>query len=173
MNNRDDFTNDTKKELAQRTGYRCSFPGCTNVTIGPSDESHSSASCTGMACHIAAAAGGAGAKRYDEKMSREVRRSVNNGIWMCYTHGKIIDTDEKRFTVQMLKMWKEIAERRAKFVQENGSSLNLPSAALNDLLLAPNHVVILDECSINLIVGQALCDSGINLLWGGKTSEMR
>ena len=47
-----------------------------------------------MACHIAAAAGGPGARRYVKEMSADERASVENGIWMCYTHGKVIDTDE-------------------------------------------------------------------------------
>ena len=36
-----------------------------------------------------------------------------NGIWMCRTHAALIDRDEKYFTVEMLKSWKEDAEKNA------------------------------------------------------------
>lgn len=88
---RDDFMPDTKEKLAARAGYRCSFPGCRVLTIGPSSEGPDATSSVGMACHISAASAGPGARRYRPDMSPEDRRSISNGIWMCYTHGKLID----------------------------------------------------------------------------------
>jgi hypothetical protein len=66
-----------------------------------------------MACHIAAASAGRNARRYDATMTAEERRLISNGIWLCYLHGKLIDTDEARFTVSQLKKMKEVAETRA------------------------------------------------------------
>lgn len=39
--------------------------------------------------------------------------SADNGIWMCRTHAALIDRDEKYFTVEMFKKWKEDVEREA------------------------------------------------------------
>jgi hypothetical protein len=35
MAQREEFSDDTKRIIAQRAGYRCSFPNCDRVTIGP------------------------------------------------------------------------------------------------------------------------------------------
>jgi hypothetical protein len=118
MNTGDDFSQSTKRTLAERAGHRCSFPSCPQTTIGPSEESEESTSSVGMACHIAAASGGPGAKRFIAAMTSEERSSISNGIWMCYTHGKLIDTDETRYTIEMLRCWKQIAERRARALLE-------------------------------------------------------
>lgn len=127
MGTRDDFSPEVKRALEYRAGNCCSFPGCAAVTAGPSDENKMAVSKTGMACHIAAAASGPGARRYDAKMSKEERTAIENGVWMCYTHGKLIDTDERRFTIPMLKKWREFAEFRAKFRQQFGDRYTAPS----------------------------------------------
>ena len=62
----------------------------------------------GEASHICAAA--PGGKRYNPQMTSEERKSFDNGIWMCRTHAALIDRDEKYFTVEMLRKWKEDAE---------------------------------------------------------------
>src|SRR5688572_781739 len=118
MSRIDDFSSATKIELANRAGYKCSFLGCGAATMGPSLESESSSTNSGMACHISSASPGKSARRYDSKMSSEERRSASNGIWMCYTHGKIIDTDETRFSTHTLKEWKKIAENVAQIMVE-------------------------------------------------------
>lgn len=107
--NRDDFTKATKDSAAERTGHRCSF--CGVPTIGPSFESNESTSNTGVAAHICAAA--PGGKRYDESMSPEQRKSIDNCIWMCQTHAHLIDTDETKYTVEVLKEMKRKAELSA------------------------------------------------------------
>lgn len=106
---RDDFTKNTKDNAAKRTGFRCSF--CGIPTIGPSFESNESTSNTGVAAHICAAA--PGGKRYDSSMSPEQRKSIDNCIWMCQTHAHLIDTDEAKYTVEVLKEMKQKAELTA------------------------------------------------------------
>lgn len=69
-----------------------------------------------MACHISAASSGSGARRYSS--DDENRKSISNGIWMCYTHGKLIDNDENRFSISMLMDWKKIAEEVATIMVE-------------------------------------------------------
>ena len=110
-NNRDDFKETTKRIMASRVGYICSHPDCNAFTIGPSYEGEEKTSVIGVAAHICAAA--PGGKRYDPSMSREERRSINNGIWLCETHARLIDTDETTYTIDVIKEWKRQAEEQA------------------------------------------------------------
>lgn len=110
-NTRDNFTSDTIRRAASRVGYRCSFPDCPCATVGASMENEEKVSTTGVAAHICAAA--PGGPRYDESMSSDERKSINNCIWLCQNHAKLIDTDEKTYTVEILKKWKKDAETKA------------------------------------------------------------
>lgn len=110
-NTRDNFTSDTIRRTASRVGYRCSFPDCPCATVGASMENEEKVSTTGVAAHICAAA--PGGPRYDESMSSDERKSINNCIWLCQNHAKLIDTDEKTYTVEILKKWKKDAETKA------------------------------------------------------------
>jgi hypothetical protein len=58
----------------------------------------------GKASHICAAA--PGGPRYDEKMTREERRSAENGIWLCDVHARAVDSKDSKFTVEELREWK-------------------------------------------------------------------
>ena len=107
---RDDFTEVTKKILAERVSYKCSNPFCRRITIGPQNGDKKTVN-IGEAAHICAAA--KGGKRYNSEMTAEERKSPENGIWMCRTHAALIDRDEKYFTVEMLKRWKDDAESEA------------------------------------------------------------
>lgn len=115
---RDDFTRDTIRRAAGRVGYHCSFPGCTNATIGASMESPCKIAITGVAAHICAAA--EGGPRYDKKMSVDERRGIENCIWLCQTHAKLIDVDEKTYPVEILRQWKANAEAAASAALANG-----------------------------------------------------
>ena len=172
MSNRDNFSQGTKDILAKRTGFKCSFPSCWTTTIGPSDESESPIDATGMACHIYAAADGKGAKRYKKDMTTEQRKSIDNGIWMCYKHGKQIDNDEVRFTADSLHQWKKIAEKRAKIEHELGSSIN-GDLSLLSLGLAKNTITIETTANglENQLIGDAVIDSNAHLLWGKDLVE--
>lgn len=107
---RDEFTPATKRRLAQRAGYLCSHPECRRPTIG-ADASGDGTINLGEAAHITAAA--QGGPRYDPFLSSEERRSQANGIWMCALHAKEVDSDEKEFTVERLREWKNKAEAGA------------------------------------------------------------
>ena len=115
---RDEFAKDTIRKAAGRVGYRCSFPGCPNSTIGASMEKANKTSVTGVAAHICAAA--EGGPRYDKNMSAEERRSVENCIWLCQTHSKLIDTDVQTYTAEVLRQWKADAEVGASKALANG-----------------------------------------------------
>lgn len=168
MPDRDEFSAEVKRALAERAGHRCSFPSCPVVTIGPSNEGEKSVSKTGMACHIAAASSGPGARRYVSTMSKEERTAIKNGIWMCYDHGKMIDTDDQRFTIPMLEKWREFAESRAKFRQELGADKPLPQNKLVEIGFADQALSFSSLGNETKVIGQALLDSCVPLVWGAE-----
>lgn len=107
---RDDFTNPTKETLAKRVGNVCSRPGCGQTTSGPHSEDKKHVN-VGVAAHITAAA--SGGPRYDESLTAEERKSPTNGIWLCQTCAKLVDSDESRYTTEDIKRWKQEAEDTA------------------------------------------------------------
>lgn len=110
MSKRDDFSSKTKEIMAKRVGYRCSNPNCRILTIGPKQEPDQTIS-IGVAAHIKAAS--PGGARFDVNQTVSQRKSIDNGIWLCESHAKMIDTDVNRFTVDILKKWKELSEKAA------------------------------------------------------------
>lgn len=106
--NRDDFSAKTKELLALRAGCRCSNPFCRTLTCGAGTPVDTVVN-IGVAAHICAAA--PGGKRYDPEMTRETRRHIHNGIWLCQSCAKLIDSDEQCYTIQILHEWKSRAEQ--------------------------------------------------------------
>jgi len=102
---RDEFSQTTIDILAKRAGYRCSVPGCHRLTIGPAAEADKAFN-QGTAAHIISASPDSG-PRADPHATREIRKSINNGIWCCGTHGRLIDSDESRYSVELLRQWKK------------------------------------------------------------------
>lgn len=101
---RDDFSKATVRLLAQRAGYMCAQPDCRQLTVGPSDDRVGRVTMVGVAAHITAAA--PGGPRFDAGMQPEDRASETNGLWVCQTHGKLIDDTASRHTVETLRRWK-------------------------------------------------------------------
>ena len=64
-----------------------------------------------MAAHITAAA--KGGPRYDNNMTSQERKAYENGIWLCQSCSKLIDSDVQRYSTDKLKKWKEISEQMA------------------------------------------------------------
>lgn len=108
---RDDFSVQTKRILASRAGHRCSNPLCRKVTSGPAVNPNKD-TIIGEAAHIKAAS--PGGKRYDSSMSPEERKSIENGIWLCESCAKLIDTDEVEYPVSRLIEWKNATEAEAR-----------------------------------------------------------
>src|SRR5579872_6804947 len=103
----DDFAESTKRVLALRVGNRCSNPTCRALVSGP-QEDPAKAINVGVAAHITA--GSPGGPRYDPALSPEQRSDVTNGILLCQNCGKLIDNDPSRFTIDVLRQWKDDAE---------------------------------------------------------------
>ncbi|KAB0672440.1 hypothetical protein F6V30_07720 [Oryzomonas sagensis] len=110
MANRDDFTDKTKRVLAERAGQQCSNPNCGHSTAGPSDADSKKSTLLGKAAHITAAA--EGGPRYDAKLTSEERKSPENGIWLCAECADRVDKkeNEHQFPVELLKHWKQFNE---------------------------------------------------------------
>ena len=107
----DEFSEPVKRALASRVGNLCSNPECRALTSGP-QEDPAKALNIGVAAHITAAS--PGGPRYDPELLPEERSGPSNGIWLCQNHGKMVDNDPARFTVDLLREWKATAEAEAK-----------------------------------------------------------
>jgi hypothetical protein len=105
---RQSFLKKTIQLLRARAGEVCSNPDCRIHTAGSGSQGGKIIS-IGVAAHICAASPG-GARYYSE-MSECERKSYDNGIWLCQSCSRLIDVDEARFTVELLKQWKLQAER--------------------------------------------------------------
>jgi hypothetical protein len=162
-----EFPATISKALAERVGYRCSFPECDAPTIGPSAESATSTARTGMACHIYVAADGPAARRIGHNKSIDELRSIENGIWMCYRHGKLIDTDECSFTPQLLMDWRRLQEHRSRLRHELGRELS--SDDMSGEALASLGLEIRMPESIREIT-DAIHASGLSDIWGEQTA---
>ncbi len=168
---RDEFTKPTKTALAKRTGYLCSYPGCCAVTVGPSDEDSTATSSTGEAAHICAASGGRGARRYVAVLSPEYRSSIDNGIWCCKTHAKLIDTDEVTYTIGMLRQWRLLAERRAELRQAYGDIDFTYHSDLVAVGLAPDSLSFVPGPDLSARIGAAIQYSCLSEICGKDAAD--
>lgn len=110
---RSDFGDGTRHVIAARAGFRCSYPGCGKLTIGPA-KSPGDFEDTGIACHIYAAA--KNGPRGQGDLTDQALRAASNGIWMCGDHGNMIDKKRGvRFPIQMLLGWKALHEYRISY----------------------------------------------------------
>jgi hypothetical protein len=168
---RDNFCVATKVSLAKRVGFRCSFPGCDAVTVGPSDEGLEATASTGEAAHISAASGGQNARRYQAALTPEKRSSIENGIWCCNLHAKLIDTDETTYTIPMLKKWKVLAEHRAQLRQAYGDMALAHQQELISDGLAPNSIVLITGAEIAQQIGTAVRNSYLSEIYGRDAAD--
>lgn len=90
MADRIDFSTKTKQIIAGRAGYRCSFPGCNKILIGPG-KNNDDIVCIGECAHIFSAANGG--PRGKDYLTDEKIQSAENGIYLCRNHHKIIDSN--------------------------------------------------------------------------------
>ncbi|WP_242672738.1 MULTISPECIES: hypothetical protein [Citrobacter freundii complex] len=116
MGNRDNFSANVKRTLANRVGHRCSFFGCNQVTTGPDISNPMGAINSGIAAHITAAADGG--PRYDKSLTPQQRSDISNGIWMCEYHAGLIDSHDPAYSAPLLHSWKAQAEARQAAAQE-------------------------------------------------------
>jgi hypothetical protein len=115
---RDEFSREVRQALAARVGLRCSNPECQQLTSGPAADPARALN-IGVAAHITAAA--PGGPRFDPALTPDERVAIENGIWLCHTCGALVDRDTARFSVNVLRCWKEAAEDAASRAIRAGS----------------------------------------------------
>jgi hypothetical protein len=119
MRKRDNFCLKTKETLARRVGMHCSNPNCAKLTSGPQKDIQKVLN-IGVAAHITAAS--LGGVRYDPTLTKAQRKSGENGVWLCQSCAKLVDNDANRYSVDLLRKWKLLAEESARLRVEGAGS---------------------------------------------------
>jgi tetratricopeptide (TPR) repeat protein len=132
VRHRDDFKASVVRSLANRAGNRCSNPDCRRETSGPASTEQDAIN-LGVAAHITAAA--PGGPRFDPDLSPAQRSGIGNAIWCCQSCGKLVDSDDPRFTKDMLLAWKAAADERARSLLETPRR---PEAIGEPILIVPD-----------------------------------
>lgn len=119
-----DFSPTEIRRLAEKASFRCSWPLCQTILIGPGAEDEDPSVTLGEAGHISSAS--KGGPRYDENMDPTIRKSaLQNGIWLCPTHATLIDkNDGSGYSREKLWSWRRQREQWARG-QLTGDDANL------------------------------------------------
>lgn len=161
------FLKAARDVLEREAGFRCGYPSCRVPTIAPSNSSRSGLSQVGSAAHITAAS--PNGPRYDAQMSHEQRSSHDNGIWLCQTHAKLIDTDVARFPTDLLHRWK----RQLRHLNQRAVGLGLDIASQTEMIRLVRSRT-LAGASLDYIsewVGDFLAETGATVVWGRELAD--
>lgn len=123
---RDDFSEKTKRNLAQRSGGRCSYPGCDHLCWLPGSEPNKSYT-LGVAAHICAAS--PLGPRFDPMQTPEKRTSIDNAIFLCQNHARQIDADKNKYTKDLLIEYKK--KHEAQILGQAEGKWLLPDISIN------------------------------------------
>ena len=138
-----DFTKATKDLTLERAGYVCSYPGCNTPLVAAHSDEEKSISISEVS-HIYGARK-ASNNRFDPNMSPQERSHSSNAIALCRNHGKMIDSDEIRYTAIKLLRWKALHEKEIFDRQELG---NIPTPPSHDVKPNNQGYKLLQECSL-------------------------
>ena len=109
---RAEFSDQTKLLVAARAGYRCSFPECGKLTVGPARDPEK-ADTTGVAAHIYGAALSGLGPRGSRELTPQELRSQQNAIWLCEHHASLVDKRQgEDFSPETLHSYKALHETR-------------------------------------------------------------
>lgn len=97
----------TRKLLWGKAASRCSFPECKKELIMDETETDDP-SIMGEECHIVARENGG--PRGNTSLSKEKRDLYSNLVLMCNNHHKVIDDQEKAYTIEVLNDIKKTHE---------------------------------------------------------------
>ena len=160
---RDDFSEKTKRILQERVANKCSNPECRRPTSGP-NVIETKVTRIGVAAHITAAS--KEGPRYNPDFTPNQRKNINNGIWLCQSCSKLVDSDPLCYTVHVLHEWKKKAEEKAREDIKGGKSND-------DLLDCPfcgnkirGGLLVCNGCLAEIIYGATVKDVKIARLTG-------
>ncbi|MFW2176727.1 MULTISPECIES: hypothetical protein [unclassified Moraxella] len=108
-NGKEDFTLTVIRQLRERVANYCSNPNCRVLTISAKESTSTNVHIIGEGAHICAVQ--PNGARYEATMTSEQRKSYDNGIWLCRNCHKIIDSEPKKYPIELLREWKECAEK--------------------------------------------------------------
>lgn len=142
----DEPTLPTLKRLFALSANRCAFPECELPIV------EQSGVVTGIVCHIKARS--KGGPRYDAKQTPEERHGYANLILMCARHSKLIDSDPKTYTVEVLHQMKEVQEKNGT-IELSQSDAQKAEALLKDYravyITAGGHVMLNSPGSVQAV----------------------
>lgn len=111
-----DFSPQTKRLVADRAGYRCSYPTCNRITVGPG-ASVTEVSTSGTAAHIYSAS--SAGPRGQGGLTDDELKQPTNAIWLCATHARLIDNNRgDKYPPELLLSYKQLQEARVAREQE-------------------------------------------------------
>ena len=160
-----EFSQKTRDLVARRAAFRCSFPGCGRITIGPTSDPNAFAN-TGQAAHIYSAAVSGKGPRGNRGLSEDELKSGQNAIWLCGNHASLVDKQRGQdYPADKLHSYKSSHETRTAL--ELGG-LHVPFGWV-DRLTIHSSPLFSGECNIdlaklNLVIGSnsvgktALCE---------------
>lgn len=117
------FLPETKLALAKRAGFHCSYRGCLVPTSGPTVDGDGNDTAAGIAvaAHIYPAS--KNGPRKMEGLTEGQIRDISNGIWLCRTHGTLVDDFSQEYPAEKLIEMKKVRE------YAQWLSLKLPAVA--------------------------------------------
>ena len=112
MTERAEFSEKTRILVAKRAGYRCSYPNCGKLTVGP-DKDPGKAVDTGIGAHIYSAALSGKGPRGTGDLRKSELESPENCIWLCAHHASLIDKGQgEHYPAALLHSYKTLHETR-------------------------------------------------------------
>lgn len=139
-------TKETIKKLFGLSNCQCAFPNCNQKLI-------ISSGVIGEICHIEAAE--TGGPRYNLHSDDEQRRSFDNFLLLCPTHHTVIDTDEKKYTVEVLRKMKR------KHEQNHRKTFNVSDPQIN--AIAKKFMMQVNVIDSSVKIDGGIINSTINI----------
>ena len=127
-------THPTVKRLFALSGNRCAFPKCPTVLATQTGVM------VGEICHIRGKK--SGAARFDATQSNSERHKFENLILLCNVHHKVVDDDQRTYSVETLTRMKKDHEGKhnAEILVDDETAERFVSAAISNSTI--NNTVI-------------------------------
>lgn len=170
MTARIEFSDATKRVVAQRSAYRCNIPDCGRLTIGPGTGPEETA-LTGVAAHIFSAS--PGGPRGSSGLNHHEIRSTRNAIWLCADHARLIDTNRgASYPPELLLSYKALHEAR---ISREQNGIYAPLGWFQQLTIENGPVfrpsTTLRLGKVTLIIGRNASGKTLLCKWLASISE--